>query len=293
MKPDIALSSIRFLAVMFMVSLGEAIIAQEKPPLGTIAVLRMKNIEATSENTDVLKPFAMKLNAALATTKLFDVPAEEAIAEALDDEGVDPDDLIDLGEYLKVGKSLKMNFIVIGSVSHKAMTLYARARVYSVTDGLLRAVVGSDIGADRLSELVELMAHRIGKTMEHPIPVDTMYHAFEWIQDFRFAFGRDRLDLAPPVVHFVNQNPPFEIAVKINMDRLGGGYVVTNFDIYADNEPIANIDPEMRPPLVLRERELVINGHRFCFQADVKELRTSSRNAFASALINISARYCK
>ncbi len=282
-----------FLLLLPAVWCCKPLMAQDEKPLKLIAVLRMKNIAPTVENTRILQDFAGRTNAALVRTRQVAVLPEEVILEALDDEGVDLDGLIDLEEYLDVGKALKTDYIVIGSVTQKMMTLYAHSRVYSVKDGSLAAVVGSELGIDRLPELIDLLAYRIANVLEHPEPLDSLYSSFEWSQDFRFAFGPDRLDLAPPVVHYVNQNPPFEIAVRADMDRIQGGYVVTNFDIFADNEPIAAVGPHLEPPLLLRETEVMINGHLFCFRADLKQMRGPRDRAITSALITITARSCE
>lgn len=273
--------------------LFQSLVAQEKKVLGSIAVLRMKDATMLVENRELLKDSPAKMNAALAATSMFNVPDQDAVLEALDDEGVDSDDLIDLEDYLDVGKSLKTDFIVIGSITQNMSTLRAFARVYSVADGGLEATVSSDNNVSRLHDLVEVLAHRIGREIEHPESPDSTYASFAWSQQFRFAFGRERLDLAPPVVYFVNENPPFEIAVKVSMDRLDGGFVVTNFDIYADNEPIASVGPEIQPPILLREEEVEINGHPFCFRANVKEMRGSHGRSIIGAIIELTAQSCK
>ena len=293
MKSGLSLLKIGFLIVILAFSLPLSTAAQERPALGRIAVLRMKNVNMTVEHKEMLKDFAAKLNAALGATKLFEVPAESAVVEALDDEGVDPDDLIELEDYLEVGKTLNAGLIVIGSVWQRVMTLSVHARVYSSTDGSLKLIINTEDSMDRLAGLIDLTAHRIAGAAENPAPLDSLYASFEWSHDFRISFGPERLDLAPPIVHYVHHNPPFEIAMKVNMDRLAGGFVVTNFDLYADGEPIAAVSPEMMPPLLLREEDVVINGHTFCFQANLKELRGSYGRAFLGALITIKARSCE
>ncbi len=292
MKPRPVLPRIIVFITVAILSFPAFLSAQPEKKPARIAVLRMKSIGVTDANRQFLKTVPGKLNSALAASKAFDVPDWKRVLEVLDDEGIEPEDLIDLDDFIDAAEELKADFFVIGSMTHRAQTLYSHARVYSMPKGSLVGVLSADLGADRLDELIDQLATRIGQIVQQPGPARANYARFRWSEQFSFSFGTDRLDLSPPVIYFINDDPPFEIGVKVNMDRLGGMYVVTHFEMYADGEPVAIILADTEAPRPLREREVEIDGHPFCFQAVVKELRGRFGESISTAVVQLSARSC-
>ncbi|MGB2869043.1 MAG: hypothetical protein WBD36_11370 [Bacteroidota bacterium] len=278
-----------FLTLMFF---NVPVLHSQDHPLGTITVLRMKNVNVSNENEAALAGFAANLNSALRATGSWNVPDSAAIQAALDDEGIDVNDLIELDDYFKAGKALKADYIVVGTVMQNLQNFLSQARVYSVKDKKFRGVVHENLSPQSLKHSTDQIASRVHSVVESATPVDSLYASFQWSKEFRFAFGPDRLDVKPPVVYFINDNPPFELSVKVRMDLTGGTYAVTEFDIYADDQVVAGIHPEILAPRTLREKTISLGGKDFCFRTEVKELRGRYGDLISSALIVISARYC-
>ena len=282
----------RFQLFCFLLVLLDASVLYAQHPLGTIAVLRMKNVNVLPENEALLAGFTSNLNSALRASGSWNVPDSAAIVAALDDEGIDLNDLIELDDYFKVGKALKVDYIVIGTVMQSLQNFLSQARVYSVSDKKFKGVVHENLSLQSMTNSINLIAGRIHPVVENATPVDSLYPSFQWSKEFRFAFGPDRLDVKPPVVYFVNDNPPFELSVKVRMEHAGGTFAVTEFDLYADDQVVAAIHPEIVAPKMLREKTISLGGKDFCFRTEVKEIRGRFGELISSALLVVSARYC-
>lgn len=260
--------------------------------LKTIAVLRMKNVNVAPENDALLTGFAANLNSSLRANDSWKVPDSAVIQAAIEDEGVDVNDFIELDEYFKVGKTLKADYVVIGSVMQTLQNFLSQARIYSLPDKKFRGVVHENLSLQGLKNSTDMIAGRIRAVVENAVLVDSLYASFQWTREFRFAFGPARLDMKPPIVYFINDNPPFELSVKVRMDFTGGTYAVTEFDIYADDQVVAGLHPEILPPRTLPEKTISIAGHYFCFKTYLKDLRGRYGEIISSALLVISARCC-
>jgi len=70
------------------------------------------------------------------------------------------------------------------------------------------------------------------------------------------------------------------------------GVGVTIIELFVDNQIIGAIDPSMEAPRNLREKEIKIAGHVFCFETELKQLRGPAGRAITSALVAIKARCC-
>ncbi len=257
-----------------------------------VAVLRMKPSGVTDANRELLQGYASRLNGKLATVGGVSVPGWDTVFEAIDDEGVEPEGLIDLDDCIDAAEQLGVRYFVIGSIEQRTMTLYAHARVYAMPEGRFVGVVSAALNAREVTELTEQLAGRLAQMVIDPPEEKRDYADFSWSQRLSFSFGTERYDLNPPTLYYVNDDPPFEIAVKVVMDRMFGMYVVTHFEIFADGEAIAAVTPDIEPPRPIREQEIEIAGRTFCFQATVAQLRTRKDAAISTATVDLTARLC-
>lgn len=297
MKASVRLSACT-LSLILVTSAG--VFAQEQTLRSSIAAIRMKNADPSRATEIALKDFLHYLNQSLGGGTMFSVPDQSLINEALGHEGLKPDGVLDLDDCYNVGTRLKVDYIVVGTVMHAGQTFSAQARVYSTARKGLVGVVNQDLGEREVNMLPGLLAERIRRVITNPISMDSTFVSFQWSQEFRFVYGPRRVDLEPPKVWYVNANPPFEVSVVAQMASLGSTYAVTNFDVFADNEIIAAIDGEIEAPKTLRKRTVVIGSHRFCFQAEVLELRASrgsprgeyAMRGISSVFVRFTARCC-
>ncbi len=266
--------------------------AQDAASSASIAVVRLKGVDIAQDSQTPFTAVLPALNASLRANGRFDVPSDDILNEALDDEGIEQGELIDMDDLADLAETLGLDYFVIGSVSQKMLSFHTHLRIYSAKDKRLLGVVSSDQPIDPPGPLATYVADMVETAVRNPGSIDTLYENFAWTQQALLTFGSDRSDLLPPRVYFVNDNPPFEISVKVDMERMRSSFAVINISFYADGEPIGSIYPQLNAPRVLNEEMVEIGGHMFCFELDVRELRTTSSGGIMSAKVVFNCRHC-
>ena len=251
----------------------EILLSQDQPHRATIAVLRFKSLRETPERRNIVKDLSEDLAAALRENIQLALPEDAAVKEAIADEGLKPDGLLELGECFDVGEALKVDYVVAGSALLKGVKWHASVRVLAVRTKSLVATADVEYSVDEMNSLFGVLAARIGAAVAGTPKEYVGKSDFTWKGEYLLSFGKHRIDIEPPILVAINSDPPFEVSIIAEMAVARGGSAVTNFEVYIDDLGLGSIYADLTPPRFIKEREWKIGGTTYVFSLDLKEMK--------------------
>jgi TolB-like protein len=260
--------------LLLIVASSQALTAQEGQHKPSLAVLRLKSSEETQERRLLVKDLSANLAAALRQEKILDVCDDARVRAAIEDEGLRPNGLLKPGDCLQVGKNLSVEYVVVGGAILERQKWHASVRVLSVPAGALVTTVEAEYPVSEINTLYSVLASRISSALSEPKRPSPSPDRFAWSKDYLVSFGKQRIDLEPPILLALSTNPPFEMSIVADMAPVSGsGFAVTNFEIFIDDRSLGSIHPQLKPPIPVQERTWTLAGRAYRFNLDLKEIR--------------------
>jgi len=267
--------------------------AQDQPPRQKIAVLRFRSWQETPERRNIVKDLSTDLAATLREDAQLEVPDDAVVKNAMQEEGLKPEGLLDQEKCFDVGKALNVEYVVAGSALLEGVKWHANVRVLSVKSKTLVATADVEYSIDEMNSLFGVLASRISAALANPPKEHVTRKDFTWKGEYLMSFGKHRIDIEPPILVAMNADPPFELSIVAEMAVARGGNAVTNFEVFVDNLGLGSIHGRLAPPVPIKEREWKIGTNTYVFSLELKEMRVFTETVYdEEAKYVTSAKFC-
>jgi TolB-like protein len=258
---------------LIILGLGQQVESQNAPHRPKLAILRLKSSQETSEHKVIVNDLASNLASALRENSALDVVEDGAVKEVLEENSLRPDGLLGVKDYLEAGKSLKADFVVVGSAMLEASSWHACARLMSVESGAPVTTAEVTYPQNETKSLFGVLASRIGQAALYQTAADTLPANFTWNREFLLAYGARRLDLEPPQLLAQNAWPPFEISIVADVTVARNVTAVASLEFFVDDKSLGMVHGNLTAPKPVKDRTWEIGGRKYQFGLDLKEMR--------------------